>query len=94
MGQAIPMQRHGYGEYMNFETPASKEVLFDILENHARLATVPHLQPEWFNEFYSNIDAVFNGEMTAQQYCESIKDTIQQLLDDSNAKAEYSKSSN
>jgi multiple sugar transport system substrate-binding protein len=83
-----------YGEYMNFEKPpASKEVLFDILENHARLATQSRtFNQEWFNEFYSNIDAVFNGEMTAQQYCESIKDTIQQLLDDSNAqKAEYSK---
>jgi multiple sugar transport system substrate-binding protein len=95
MGQAIPMLKDmAYGEYMNFEKPpASKEVLFDILENHARLATQSRtFNQEWFNEFYSNIDAVFNGEMTAQQYCESIKDTIQQLLDDSNAqKAEYSK---
>lgn len=93
MGQAIPMLKDmAYGEYMEFEkAPASKDVLFDILENNARLATQSRtFNQEWFGEFYSNIAAVLNGEMTAQEYCTSIKDTVQQLLNDSiEQKAEY-----
>ena len=94
MGQAIPsLKSMAYGEYTDFEkAPASKDVLFSILVNNARLATQSRtFNQEWFGEFYSNIAAVLNGEMTAEDYCSSIKDTVQQLLDESIAqKAEYS----
>lgn len=93
MGQAIPMLKDmAYGEYSEFDKPpASKEVLFDMLENSARLATQSRtFNQEWFNEFNSNTAAVFNGEMTAEEYCESINDTVQQLLDESiEQKLEY-----
>lgn len=86
MGQAIPMLKDmAYGEYMDFEKgPASKDVLFSILENNARLATQSRtFNQEWFAEFNSNTAAVMNGEMTAEEYCTSIKDNVQYLLDDS-----------
>lgn len=93
MGQAIPMLKDmAYGEYSEHESkPASKEVFFDILENHARLATQSRtFNQEWFAEFNSNTAAVFKGEMTAVEYCESIAETVQQLLDESiEQKAEY-----
>jgi multiple sugar transport system substrate-binding protein len=91
MGQAIPMLKDmAYGEYMEFEkAPASKEVLFEILVNNARLATQSRtFNQEWFSEFFSNVAAVYLGEMTAEEYCVSIKDTVQQLLDDSIAQKE------
>lgn len=93
MGQAVPsLKSMAYGEYMEFEKgPASKDVLFDILNNNARLATQSRtFNQEWYGEFNSNIAAVLNGEMTAEEYSNSIKDSVQGLLDDSIAqKAEY-----
>ena len=93
MGQEIPMLKDmAYGEYTEHDSkPASKAVFFDILENHARLATQSRtFNQEWFAEFNSNTAAVFNGEMTAVEYCESIAETVQQLLDESiEQKAEY-----
>ena len=92
-GQAIPtLKDMAYGEYTEFEkAPASKYVLFDMLENSARLATQSRtFNQEWFAEFNSNTAAVYNGEMTAKDYCESISDRVQELLDESIAlKAEY-----
>lgn len=93
MGQAIPMLKDmAKGEYAEFDkAPASKYVFFDMLENSARLATQSRtFNQEWFAEFNSNTAAVFNGEMTAEEYCSSIKDRVQQLLDESiEQKAEY-----
>lgn len=93
MGQAIPMLKDmAYGEYSEMDkAPASKDVLFGMLEENARLATQSRtFNQEWFNEFNSNTAAVFNGEMTAEEYCNSINDTVQLLLDESiELKAEY-----
>lgn len=93
MGQAIPMLKDmAYGEYTESGSkPASKYVFWDMMENTARLATQSRtFNQEWFAEFNSNTAAVFKGEMTAEEYCSSISDTVQQLLDDSIAqKAEY-----
>ena len=86
MGQAIPMLKDmAYNEYMNFDkAPANKKVLFDILEKNARLATQSRtFNQDWMNEFYSNIAAVNKGEMTAKEYCESVKPRVQELLDES-----------
>ncbi len=91
MGQAIPMLKDmAEGEYMKFDkAPASKNVLFDILENHARLATQSRTyNQEWFAEFNSNTASVMSGETTAENYCKSIKDKVQSLLDDSIAQQE------
>jgi hypothetical protein len=93
MGQAVPtLKSMAYGEYTESGLkPDSKYVFWDMFENTARLATQSRtFNQEWFAEFNSNTAAVFKGEMTAVEYCESINDTLQQLLDDSIAqKAEY-----
>ncbi len=93
MGQAVPMLKDmAYGEYSECgDLPASKYVFFDMFENTARLATQSRtFNQDWFNEFNSNTAAVYKGEMTAQEYCDSICDTLQSLLDECNElKAEY-----
>lgn len=79
-------------EYMECDDkPASKQVFFDMLEHTARLATQSRtFNQDWFAEFNSNTAAVFKGEMTAEEYCNSINDTVQNLLDECNElKAEY-----
>jgi hypothetical protein len=81
-----------YGEYTESGLkPDSKYVFWDMFENTARLATQSRtFNQEWFAEFNSNTAAVFKGEMTAEEYCASIADTLQYLLDESIAlKAEY-----
>ena len=52
-GKGLTLKDMAYGEYMDFDkAPASKDVLFDILENHARLATQSRtFNQDWFNEF-------------------------------------------
>lgn len=93
-GMSFPLLKDmAQGEYMEFDkSPASKDVLFDILNNHARLATQSKtFNQDWFAEFNANVPAVFNGEMTAEEFCTSMKDTLQELLDKSiELKAEYS----
>ena len=93
MGQAIPMLKDmALGEYAASDLkPASKQAFFDILQNSARLATQSRtFNQEWFAEFNSNTAAVMKGEMTAVDYCASINDTVQQLLDESiELRAEY-----
>lgn len=92
-GQAVPtLKDMAYGEYTESGLkPDSKDVIWDMLENTARLATQSRtFNQEWFSEFNSNTAAVFNGEMTAEEYCASINDTVQSLLDESiELKAEY-----
>jgi multiple sugar transport system substrate-binding protein len=93
MGQAIPtLKDMAYGEFVDAgKAPANKQVLFDMMENTARLATQSRtFNQEWFAEFNSNAAAVYEGTMTAEEYCNSVAGTCQQLLDESIAlKAEY-----
>lgn len=93
MGQAVPtLKDMAYGEYAESGLkPDSKDVIWEMFEHTARLATQSRtFNQEWFAEFNSNTAAVFNGEMTAVEYCESIHDTVQSLLDESiELKAEY-----
>lgn len=92
-GQSIPLLKDmANGEYMKFDkAPASKQVLFDILNDNARLATQSRtFNQDWFAEFNSGVGQVFDGKMTAQQYCTSVKAKLQELLDKSiELKKEY-----
>lgn len=86
MGQAIPMLKDmAQGDYSEFEKgPKSKDVLFYILENSARLASQSRtFNQEWFAEFNSGSADVFEGRQTASDYVTSIAPTLQSLLDDS-----------
>lgn len=93
-GMSFPLLKDmAQGEYMQMDkAPVSKDVMFDILNNNARLATQSKtFNQDWFAEFNANVPSVFSGETTAQEFCASIKDTLQDLLDQSiEQKAEYS----
>jgi hypothetical protein len=74
-----------YDEFAMLEQdPENKQVLFDILENHARVATQSMtFTQEWFADFNSNVGVVFTGERSAESFCKEFKPGIQQMLDDS-----------
>jgi len=42
---------------------------------------------EWYDTFYSGLQPVLDGKMSAEQYCKQIKPKIQKLLDKANQKA-------
>jgi multiple sugar transport system substrate-binding protein len=93
MGQAVPtLKDMALGEYTDSGLdPQSKYVIWDMFEKTGRLATQSRtFNQEWFDEFNSNVATVMEGDMTAKEYCESINDNVQQLLDDSIAQqSEY-----
>ncbi|MDD4572786.1 MAG: sugar ABC transporter substrate-binding protein [Sphaerochaeta sp.] len=85
-GQAIPMFKNmAIEEFGSLDKdPKHKEVFFDILENHARVATQSKtFTQDWFSDFNSNVPAVFNGEKSAEEFCKGIKPSLQKLLDES-----------
>jgi len=84
MGQAIPnLIDMTYNEYLPMsKPPANKMEFIRIVENYGRRATQTFTyNSEWFGEFWSNIDAVWLGEMTAMEYFNSITGDMQALLD-------------
>lgn len=85
-GMAVPtLKDMAYGEYKEMENPpANKDAFLNVLDDYGRLATQSRtFNQEWFDEFNSGINAVYDGDMTAQEYCDSMSDQIQQLLDKS-----------
>ncbi|MDR2477190.1 MAG: sugar ABC transporter substrate-binding protein [Treponema sp.] len=84
MGQAIPnlidMTRN---EYLAMDKPPqNKQEFVDIIENYGRRATQTYTyNSEWFTEFNANIASVWLGEMSARDYCNSIKGEMQTMLD-------------
>lgn len=86
MGQAIPnlidMTKDGYLK-MTDKAPANKQEFVDIVENYGRRATQTYTyNSEWFSGFNAGAPSVWLGEMTAEEYCASMKDGMQQLLDE------------
>lgn len=90
-GQSVPtLKDMAYGEYLQMDAkPENKEAFLDILADYGRRATQTFtFSNEWFNEFNSNVNSVFEGEMSAEEFCTSIKDDLQSILDDSIAQKE------
>jgi len=86
LGQAIPnlidMTKDGYLK-MTDKAPANKQEFVDIVEGYGRRATQTYTyNSEWFTEFNTNAKSVWLGEMTAEEYCKSMKDSMQKFLDD------------
>ena len=82
MGQAIPMLKDmATGEFAEMDKYPRRQA--GAVRHAGKQCppghSVPDFQPGVFNEFNSNTAAVFNGEMSAQEYCASINDTVQQL---------------
>lgn len=90
-GQSVPtLKDMAYGEYLKMDAkPANKQAFLDILDGYGRRATQTFtFSTEWWNDFNSGVTAVFEGQMTAEEYCTSAKDNLQSLLDDSIAQKE------
>jgi multiple sugar transport system substrate-binding protein len=84
MGQAIPnLIDMTFNEYLVMDKPpANKMEFIRIVQDYGRRATQTFTyNSEWFGVFWSNIDAVWLGEMTAVEYMASITDEMQELLD-------------
>ena len=85
-GMSVPtLKDMAYGEYMDMDkAPANKKAFLNVLDDYGRLATQSRtFNQEWWSEFNSGIDAVYDGEISAQEYCDSMVDSVQQLLDKS-----------
>lgn len=83
-GQSVPtLKDMAYGEYLEMDAkPENKEAFLDILGEYGRRATQTFtFSTEWWSDFNSGVNSVFEGEMTAQEYCTSVKDDLQSLLD-------------
>lgn len=85
LGQSIPnfidMTKN---EYLKLDKPpANKQEFVDIVEDYGRRATQTFtFNSEWFTEFNANLASVWTGEMTAQEYVDSVAGTMQDLVDE------------
>ncbi len=84
-GQAIPnLIDMTQDEYLTMDKPpANKQEFIQIIEDYGRRATQTYTyNSEWFTEFNANVAAVWSGEMTAQEYVDSMEEGMQKLLDE------------
>lgn len=84
-GQAIPnLIDLTKSEYLTSDkAPANKQEFIRIIEDYGRIATQTQTyNTDWFNLFNSNLSSVWKGEKTAAEYTASVKDEMQQLLDE------------
>jgi len=85
-GMSVPtLKDMAYGEYLSLDkAPANKQAFLNVLEDYGRLATQSRtFNQEWWSEFNSGAESVYNGEISAVDYCASKVDSVQQLLDKS-----------
>lgn len=85
-GQSVPtLIDMARGEYMEFDkAPANKNAFLNILDDYGRLATQSKtFNQEWWTEFNSGIDDVYDGKVMAEEYCRKQNDKVQNLLDKS-----------
>lgn len=85
-GQAVPtLMDMAKGEYMETgKDPVNKKAFLNILEDYGRLATQSKtFNQEWWAEFNSGINDVYDGKVTAEEYCKSQEEDVQKLLDKS-----------
>lgn len=85
LGQSIPnfidMTKD---EYLTMDKPpANKQEFVDIVEDYGRRATQTFTyNSEWFTDFNADIASVWNGETTAEEYCASLAEGMQEKLDE------------
>ncbi|CAN5537687.1 sugar ABC transporter substrate-binding protein [soil metagenome] len=85
LGQAIPnLIDMAKDEYLALDKPpANKQQFITIIEEVGRRATQTYTyNSEWFGLFNSNLASVWLGEMTAQEYAESVTGEMQEMLDE------------
>lgn len=85
-GMAVPtLKDMAQGEYLKMDkAPANKQAFLNVLDDYGQLATQSRtFNQEWWSEFNSGIDSVYDGKVSAKEYCDSMVEPVQQLLDKS-----------
>lgn len=90
MGLQIPnlidMAKNEYVKWK--EKPNNKMEFIRVIEDYGRRFPFEYTYDrEWYDTFYSGLQPVLDGKMTAEQYCKQVKSKIQKLLDKANQKA-------
>lgn len=68
--------------------PANKEEFLQVVRDYGRpLASELTYNAEWYNEFFTNIQPVLDGEKTAAEYVKEAQPKMQQFLDSANQQA-------
>lgn len=66
--------------------PKNKQIFLDILKtNGKKLPNARTFTGEWYDEFFTNIQPVLDGKVTAAEYVKEAQPKMQKLLDKSNA---------
>lgn len=89
MGQAVPnLIDMTMDEFLTMDTPpANKAEFVRIIEEYGQRPTqTKTYSPAWFSTFSANVAAVYAGDMTAQQFVESVEVEMQKQLDEGIAK--------
>ncbi|GAE33951.1 ABC transporter substrate-binding protein [Halalkalibacter akibai] len=83
-------------EYLNADfKPESKHVFLDIIKGQSQpLPAELTYDGEWYDYFLQTVVDVWEGRKTAEQYVQEVKPKLQELLDESNAKAERARANN
>ena len=72
--------------------PNNKQEFLDIVGDYGRnLPAAKTYTSEWYDEFFTNIQPVLDGDMTAEEYLETIQPRMQDMLDQSIMQHEQSK---
>ncbi|GAB3165768.1 sugar ABC transporter substrate-binding protein [Myceligenerans halotolerans] len=76
-------------------SPANRQEFLDIVEDYGRpMPAAFTYGAAWYDEMWTNIQPVLDGQQTAADYLAEVQPRMQQLLDDSNAQAEQAAAAN
>lgn len=65
--------------------PNNKQEFLDVVEDYGRaLPGANTYNPEWYDEFFINIQSVLDGDMTAKEYLKETQPKMQEKLDATN----------
>lgn len=81
------------GEYAESEgAPENKMEFLQIAEDYGRaMPAATTWSPEWYDDFWTGIQPVLDGDKTAAEYVAEVQPMMQQKLDDANQQAEMSR---
>jgi multiple sugar transport system substrate-binding protein len=70
-------------------SPANRQEFLDIVEDYGRpMPAAMTYGAAWYDEMWTNIQPVLDGQQTAEEYLAEVEPRMQTLLDESNDQAE------
>jgi multiple sugar transport system substrate-binding protein len=75
--------------------PANRQEFLDIVEDYGRpMPAAMTYGAAWYDEMWTNIQPVLDGQQTAEEYLAEVEPRMQTLLDESNDQAEQAAAAN